>query len=90
MSNKVQATATPHGAQIVPHNRNKVQQSSCLSGFLEPLQHHAVALVDLWWEAMEVVLPLNITPSGKFQVVIDIHIVQHVCASNFHVVHMSE
>src|SRR6202044_3422597 len=63
--------------KLFPHNRNKGQQSSCLFDFLEPLQHHAAALVDLWWEAMQVFLPLNVSPSGEFQVVIDIHIVQH-------------
>jgi len=69
--------------KLFPHNRNEEQQSSCLFSFLEPLQHHAAALVDLWWEAMEVFPSLNVSPSGKFQVVIDVHVAQHDCASDF-------
>src|ERR1700734_1084822 len=70
--------------KLFPHNRNEGQQSSCLFYFLQPLQHHAAALV------MQVFLPLNVSPSNKVQVVIDIHIVQYVCVSDFGVVHMSE
>ena len=56
--------------KLFPHNRNEGQQSSCLFNFLEPLQHQAAALVSLWWKSMQVYLPLNVSPSGKFQVVI--------------------
>jgi len=33
--------------KLFSHNRNEGQQSSCLFDFLEPLLHHAAALVDL-------------------------------------------
>ena len=42
--------------KLFPHNRNEGQQSSCLFDFLEQLQHHAAALINLGWE---VFLPLN-------------------------------
>jgi len=53
LSNRVQAITAPHGVQIVSTHKNEEPQNNCLFYFVELLQHHVVALGDLFVVAME-------------------------------------